>query len=611
MKRFTYLLVLLFLLFNNCGKRLDKIPNDFIGNFYDNSGIEYWAYGVQSSFFITDSRFWDYKKIKSDKNKLSLWLKSNDSTKRIDIIKTDSLNFNFIENDVTIHCSKKADSIKRIAKNNPFSMDTGTVVIRGYIKNAAKYFKTDSKVEFIFSNEVVSDTKTEYAVIDSLGRFEINIKVQHAASCLVKYRNNLKEIFVSPGDQLFYSTNSDNFNDFDFMGPHSDVCYDIIKTNETHQAIESGIQRNSSYVKSPPEFKRYRNSIKQKQDEFLQNYLNNNSCSDAFRIWCTNNDKNKYYTELMRYTWNRFGKGSEKRMSSKDPYFSFIDSIDLNDSLASIPYRSFFFSSELYNKLNYRDSIHINSKKSKFLYNEKRKELINIYPKYTEDEIDVELSHFLVDKDIDIILSNRYSRFRDLRLTKLLSEYIRGRVYNFIDYAYKRIKTEIRYKPYLNSITEHYNEFKMKEEAFNNTPISVMKSSNMGEVFFKEIVQKHKNRVIVLDFWYTGCGPCRRDFESMKTIKKDLITEDVDFVYLCYSSTEYNWKNVIKEFNIQGDHYLLTSDQFSYFSKTFDISSAPRYILINKEGRIVNSNFRPPMESNGYLSALKENLKSN
>jgi hypothetical protein len=95
----------------------------------------------------------------------------------------------------------------------------------------------------------------------------------------------------------------------------------------------------------------------------------------------------------------------------------------------------------------------------------------------------------------------------------------------------------------------------------------------------------------------------------MKTIKKDLVSEDVDFVYLCYSSTENDWKNVLKEFNIQGDHYLLTSEQVSYFSKLFDISSAPRYILINKEGRIVNSNFRPPMESNGYLNALKNNLK--
>ncbi|MDP3683701.1 MAG: TlpA disulfide reductase family protein, partial [Ignavibacteria bacterium] len=479
---------------------------------------------------------------------------------------------------------------------------------RGYIKNAEKYVKTDSKIQFIFSNEVISDTKSEYADIDSLGRFDINMKVQHAVSFLVKYRNNLKTLFVSAEDQLLFSTDADRFNEFDFMGSHSDVCYDITKINEARYAVESPIERNSCYAKNPSEFRNYRNLIKQKQDVILQDYLNDNSCSEAFRIWGTKTIQNNYYQELLRYSWCRFGVGSEKPMSYSEPYFSFIDSIDLNDSLAPICYEYLFFSGELYNKLNYRDSIHISSKKSEFLYNEKRKELTNRYPQYTASEINNELSKFYLDRDVNVILSNKYSRFRDLRLTKLLSLYISGRAYDLIDHLYNRIKTEIRYKPYLKTITEHYTDFKKKEETFKNTPISVMKSSNIGEVFFKEIVQKHKNRVIVLDFWYTGCGPCRRDFESMKTIKKDLIAEDVDFVYLCYSSTENNWKNVLKEYKVQGDHYLLTNDQFSYFSKMFNINSAPRYILINKAGRIVNSNFRPPMESNGYLTALKNSL---
>jgi thiol-disulfide isomerase/thioredoxin len=517
------------------------------------------------------------------------------------------LNFDFIENNKTIHCSKKADLIKRIAKNNPFSMDTGTVVISGYIKNARKYDKTDSKIECVFCNEPISGTKSVFTDIDSLGRFSIPIKVLHAASCYAIYRNKLKEIFVSPGDQLFLGWNADDLNELDFMGTHADVCYDILYTNEAYLGIENGAQRNSGYAKDPVEFKKYRNMIKKKQDEYLQNYLNQNSCSDAFKVWRTKNDQNEYYTELMRYTWNRFDKGSVNRMATNDAYFSFIDSIDLNDSLASIPYKYVFFSGELGSKLNARDSVHEYSSWNKHLAKNK-KELTTKYPDYTEDQIVVELHKLLVDKQIELILSNKYSRFRDIRLSILFSGYISNRLYDAIDHAYNKTKTEIKFKPYLNLITEHYNDFKKKEEAFKNTPITTMKSSEKGALLLKEILQNHKNRIVVIDFWYTGCGPCRRDFESMKTIKKDLIREDVDFVYLCYSSVESIWKNVIKEFNIQGDHYLLTGDQFSYFSKLLDINSAPRYILINKEGRIVNSNFRPPMESLAYISALHQSL---
>ena len=107
-------MVFSFLLFSNSGMSLDEIPNDFIGNFYDKSGKEYWAYGVRSNFFIGDSQCWDYEKILSDKNSISLWLKSKGLTKRVDIVKLDSLNFDFFENEKIFHCSKKVDLIKTI-----------------------------------------------------------------------------------------------------------------------------------------------------------------------------------------------------------------------------------------------------------------------------------------------------------------------------------------------------------------------------------------------------------------------------------------------------------------------------------------------------------------
>ena len=610
MKRFTYLIVLLFFLFNNCGKRLDKIPNDFIGNFYEKTGKEYWVYGVQSNFFINNCQFWNYQKIKSDKCKLSFWLTNKDSTKRIDIIKTDSLNFDFFENDKIIHCTKKADSIKRIAKNNPFSMDAGSVIIKGYIKNATKFAKTDSKIEFIISNEVVSDSKIEFAEIDSLDRFEINLKLIHSTSCLVKYRNNLKQLFVSPGDQLLFSS-TDNLDEFDFMGTHSDVCYDIMNTEETNWAFETPKQYNAAFGKDPSEFKNYRDSIQLEREKYIQQYVNKNSCSDIFRIWSTKNGQSQYYQELMRYSQARFGKGSDKPMTYMDPYFSFIDSIDLNDSLAAICYNYLLSSHQLSNILDQRDGVYptIENKEAyESIRINKRKELVNKYPQYSEDEINTELLKFVINRQINVILSKEYTRFRDLRLTSLLSQLIKGRHYNIIDYMYNRIKPEIRNKLYLNTLTQYYSDFKEKEEAFKNTPISIMKSSDKGEVLLKEIVQKHKNRVLIIDFWFTGCGACRSDFERMNKFKKDIVSEDVDFVYLCYSSSENDWKNVLKDYNIKGDNYLLSTNQFSDIAKMFDINSAPRYILINKAGRIVNSNFRPPMDSIGFLNALMNNL---
>jgi len=77
----------------------------------------------------------------------------------------------------------------------------------------------------------------------------------------------------------------------------------------------------------------------------------------------------------------------------------------------------------------------------------------------------------------------------------------------------------------------------------------------------------------------------------MKPIKTQMYDVPIKFVYLCYSSSEKDWTNVIKEIGVKGDHYLLTGEQFAYFSNLLNISSAPRYVWIGRDGKIVNDNF--------------------
>ena len=45
MLRLIFLLTFSSLFFTHCGMSLVTIPNDFLGNFYDKSGKEYWAHG--------------------------------------------------------------------------------------------------------------------------------------------------------------------------------------------------------------------------------------------------------------------------------------------------------------------------------------------------------------------------------------------------------------------------------------------------------------------------------------------------------------------------------------------------------------------------------------
>lgn len=61
-------------------------------------------------------------------------------------------------------------------------------------------------------------------------------------------------------------------------------------------------------------------------------------------------------------------------------------------------------------------------------------------------------------------------------------------------------------------------------------------------------------------------------------------------------STEENWKSSIADLNLEGQHYFISLDQYNLLAYRFQISGIPHYILINKEGGIVDENALSPSE---------------
>jgi len=102
----------------------------------------------------------------------------------------------------------------------------------------------------------------------------------------------------------------------------------------------------------------------------------------------------------------------------------------------------------------------------------------------------------------------------------------------------------------------------------------------------KEILEKHKGKIILIDIWASWCPDCISGLPKLKQLQSDFPA--IQMVTLSYDKTFDSWQNGIQKHELSGDHYLIQSAwKGGDFRKQIDLDWIPRYILLDKSGYIV------------------------
>lgn len=95
-----------------------------------------------------------------------------------------------------------------------------------------------------------------------------------------------------------------------------------------------------------------------------------------------------------------------------------------------------------------------------------------------------------------------------------------------------------------------------------------------------------KGRYVVVDFWASWCGPCRRSMPELKNIYKKY-SGKIEIVGISFDNDETAWRKCVADLELPWRHMSDLKGWQSAAAKAYGIDAIPHLMLIDPDGIIV------------------------
>jgi len=451
-----------------------------------------------------------------------------------------------------------------------FSQIPDSVTIAGKIEGYSKF--SEHQFVRVAVNDLVVDDQIMYVyLVGQDGTFHSKVWIESPQTILFIYANQHVTLFAKPGDSIFLS-----FPAFAFISKNLDtLSEDFTKFSGDEQEMNRLLSKYIAYsvdnrrefyatlIGEKEAYKRHCKKHRQARQTLLRQFiLEEKDAPDSFKQWAKLGIDYDYGNDLLLY-W--FGHSKD---TFPDDWFDFINELPLDPQGASMSTSYKYYLHHLGMFMNRR------------FYN---KEPIASMWKNKEN-----FTGILMDS----IVHNSTGYARDLFLTHLFGSSAGHPVSRewhmpFLPRFIEEVKDE-RCRAHIQKVYGLSEESAIPIHSLEELERSGIPDS-IKEVL-PMLLEKHKGKVIVLDFWATWCSPCLGELkmfypEFVPRFKKD----EVVFIFLASTSHKDTWQRMVSELQFEGEHILLTNNQYVVLQNLFQISGIPHHVLIDREGEVVEN----------------------
>lgn len=109
----------------------------------------------------------------------------------------------------------------------------------------------------------------------------------------------------------------------------------------------------------------------------------------------------------------------------------------------------------------------------------------------------------------------------------------------------------------------------------------------------------YKGKVVLIDFWFMGCAPCKAEMPYLAQMAKDMSDKDIVFISLSLDSGDAlmeGWRKFIATKGNETLNVNLPGGFTSQECKNYLVRGVPRIVIVDKDGKIVDAYAKRPSD---------------
>ena len=168
------------------------------------------------------------------------------------------------------------------------------------------------------------------------------------------------------------------------------------------------------------------------------------------------------------------------------------------------------------------------------------------------------------------------------------------------------ITTRLKDFLYSSSLNNRYQKYIHRDLTGEKAPNFYLRDL---DTTFHTLLQ-YRGKMVLLNFWFVGCRPCLEEVPHEKRIAREFEDDEIRFINVCVKSASSAWMTKVHSEDLPGINLYANENWSNKMIEDYNITSYPRYVLLNRDGMVING--ATPRPSNPRLELIiRDQLKTN